>query len=536
MQKKEIKEEQKNQLTSIPPIKEPHNKLLHFKRENSMKNLNKEKKNEKIVPLKRITKSREKEIKRSPFLPLIKNNSFRSKTKINNIPKPSNVIKKKDSFNEKLPNLIIKKPLSNTLSKRNSFKRKSEKKNEIIENCKNSEVDKNQEEEMRNNIDIDNITKFYEELIELSISLPNKNLFSSLINAFNKKYLFNYLSNSTISKIKDIQFNECLKYSFILIACLIFLSKDEGNHKYTNQKLQELLDQFIFISLKNIKIINSSVKIKAFIGRMKSTKKSLYNSINSIIKLLFNNRNEYNALKNAFNQIVTNINKLNLIDISNVINNTILYCFNYQNIMKNVLKNNINNNNKKKNKRLSKGNIEINPNENDLIPTAPYIKPEMKKKFCLVLDIDETITHTLKLPMGDYFLVRPGVKEFLEEMAKNFEVVVFTSSPKSYADNILDKIDINNEYFNYRLYRRHVTYENGVSIKKLNMIGRDLKKVIFVDNLKANAKYNMNNLYHIKSWYSDIMDNQLILLKNKLKDIVISGKFDDDITKCICEL
>ena len=63
------------------------------------------------------------------------------------------------------------------------------------------------------------------------------------------------------------------------------------------------------------------------------------------------------------------------------------------------------------------------------------------------------------------------------------------------------------------------------------MIGRDLKKIVFVDNLKSNAKYNPDNLYHIKSWYSDIEDDELIKLKNKLKEIVESGKYDDDITK-----
>ena len=157
----------------------------------------------------------------------------------------------------------------------------------------------------------------------------------------------------------------------------------------------------------------------------------------------------------------------------------------------------------------------------------------MTKKFCLVLDIDETITHTLRLPSGDYFLVRPGVKEFLEEMAKYFEIVIFTSSPKSYADNILDKIDINNAYFSYRLYRKHVIYENGNSVKKLNMIGRALNKIVFVDNLKSNAKYNPDNLYNIKSWYSDITDTELIMLKNKLKNIAISGNYDNDITKGI---
>ena len=154
----------------------------------------------------------------------------------------------------------------------------------------------------------------------------------------------------------------------------------------------------------------------------------------------------------------------------------------------------------------------------------------------MVLDIDETITHTLKLPFGDYFLVRPGLQEFLQEMKKYFEIIIFTSSPKTYADNILDKIDVNDAFFKYRLYRRHAVYENGDCVKKLSMIGRDLKKIVFVDNLKSNAKYNPDNLYNIKSWYSDVEDNELIILKDKLKDIISSGQYDEDITKGLANI
>ena len=68
-------------------------------------------------------------------------------------------------------------------------------------------------------------------------------------------------------------------------------------------------------------------------------------------------------------------------------------------------------------------------------------------------------------------------------------------------------------------------------MKKLELIGRDLNKIIFVDNLKYNAKYNLKNLYLIPSWTDDINDNELYKLGNKLKYIYESGKFNDDITK-----
>ena len=155
----------------------------------------------------------------------------------------------------------------------------------------------------------------------------------------------------------------------------------------------------------------------------------------------------------------------------------------------------------------------------------------MKKSFCLVLDLDETISHSIKINFGNYFFLRPGTIEFLNELSKFYEIIIFTSSPKEYADDILDKIDSSGDLISHRLYKPHVIFEKGKSVKKLELIGRDLNKIIFVDNLKYNAKYNLKNLYLIPSWTDDINDNELYKLGNKLKYIYESGKFNDDITK-----
>ena len=138
----------------------------------------------------------------------------------------------------------------------------------------------------------------------------------------------------------------------------------------------------------------------------------------------------------------------------------------------------------------------------------------MKKNFCLVLDLDETILHTMNLPFQNYFLLRPGVIDFLEEISKLYEIIIFTSSPKSYADPLLNKIDNDNKYFSHRLYKEHVIFEKGKSVKNLNLIGRDLNKIIFVDNMKCNAKYNLKNLYLISSWTQNINDEELINIIN----------------------
>lgn len=164
-------------------------------------------------------------------------------------------------------------------------------------------------------------------------------------------------------------------------------------------------------------------------------------------------------------------------------------------------------------------------------PTAPFISCAMKKNFCLVLDIDETIVHSMNLRFGNYFLLRPGVINFLEELSKLYEIIIFTSSPKFYADGILNKIDIDNNYISHRLNKDHVIFEEGKSVKKLNMIGHDLNKIIFVDNMKSNAKFNLQNLCHVSTLIYDINDEEIIKLKDKLKFIANNNKYKDDIRK-----
>ena len=166
-----------------------------------------------------------------------------------------------------------------------------------------------------------------------------------------------------------------------------------------------------------------------------------------------------------------------------------------------------------------------------LIPPSPFIKKPLEKKFCLVLDLDETLTHNSTLSFGHYFLLRPGAVNFLTKVSEYFEIIIFTSSSQSYANNILDKIDQQKKLISHRLYKKHTTLEGGKIIKDLSKIGRDLKKIIFVDNLKVNAKYNLDNLYLIKTWTDDVMDNELEILGNFLENIVNSGKFNDDIRK-----
>ena len=395
---------------------------------------------------------------------------------------------------------------------------------------KNSEkknMSKNNSELCLNLGNEDNIINyFFCELIDLSNGMEEKSLFDILVNNLNRQYIFNYKQKKF--PISNPKYIHCFRYFYILVTPLLFLSKDNDLYKYSSVKGHLFINQFIYSSLCYIGENNFNIpKLQNFIKKYNGTRKiSLMYSTISFIKLIFGEKVEYKPLKNALIQLIKNISNESVDSIIKILNETILFCFNNRPKEKMYYHHLFN-------RKKSQDKLEENSKNSETSPSVPFIKTSMKKEFCLVLDIDETISHSLKLSFGYYFLLRPGAIDFLNELSNYYEINIFTCSLKLYADFIIDKIDTYGDLISYRLYKNHVTFEKGKSVKNLNLIGRDLNKIIFVDNLKYNAKYNLKNLYQISSWTDDIYDNELIKLKNKLKYIATSGKYNDDITKGI---
>ena len=133
-------------------------------------------------------------------------------------------------------------------------------------------------------------------------------------------------------------------------------------------------------------------------------------------------------------------------------------------------------------------------------PTTPFLPPAKNPNgYTLVLDLDETLVHFEAREKK--FKLRPGCIKFIKEMtsafsatslesggtpAPMFEVVIFTAAAQDYADFILNYIDKDHKYISHRLYRQHCRYDDGVYVKDLSLLGRNLKKTIIVDNIKDN--------------------------------------------------
>lgn len=67
-------------------------------------------------------------------------------------------------------------------------------------------------------------------------------------------------------------------------------------------------------------------------------------------------------------------------------------------------------------------------------------------------------------------------QDFLAEMSQYFEIVIFTDEPNSYADPVLNRLDVNH-VIPYRLYRPETQYHKGKHVRDLSKLNRDLSQV-----------------------------------------------------------
>ena len=160
------------------------------------------------------------------------------------------------------------------------------------------------------------------------------------------------------------------------------------------------------------------------------------------------------------------------------------------------------------------------------VAKAPYLPAKGSKEFTLVLDLDETLICFKADPNDDtkgILRFRPYLDEFLEEVIQYYELVIFTSGTKDYADPIIDHIENDKHYFADRLYRHHAIIYNNDYVKDIARLGRDLSKVIIVDNMPQNYRLQKGNgIYITAFWGEDERDMALYYLKNILKQIALN--------------
>ena len=119
---------------------------------------------------------------------------------------------------------------------------------------------------------------------------------------------------------------------------------------------------------------------------------------------------------------------------------------------------------------------------------------------------------------GWRFQKRPGVDIFLSQIGyPNFELVVYTIENGMTFFPIIDGLDPNNQYINYRLFRDATRFVNGHPTKDVNSLNRDPKRVIFIDWNKDSVALGRDNALILQKWEGDNTDTNLIGLSQLLQ-------------------
>ena len=166
----------------------------------------------------------------------------------------------------------------------------------------------------------------------------------------------------------------------------------------------------------------------------------------------------------------------------------------------------------------------INITEEIKVPFLPPKDPNDKREYCLVLDLDETLVHFFEDNCEAYVKVRMGAEYFITALSKYCEIVIFTASTKYYCDIVINGLDCK-DLIDYKLYREYTDEYNGINVKDLSKLGRDLNKIIIIDNIEENYILQPNNGLNIIDFEGDENDNELqFLLKDLLEVVSVPGK------------
>ena len=422
--------------------------------------------------------------------------------------------------------------------------------------------------------------KLWEIMINTELHSENKlglgNQIKKILNLMETDFVPNNLNNNKIILDIFIQnqlnftYNKIIKIFFILITYIKFLLLDfnfETTIKSNIKRLVSLINENFLLILSHqvfikeplqennscanlqkdfIESYSKIIKQKKIKKNYKEQLTTFCNNINKNLEIVISTVKQFsnnffkigyfNPIHNIFLDIFRLIDNYKVEDIANIIINNVLYF---------ILKSSQNDK-----KNYAPKLVSFTPGTNPLaalgfinVP-SPFLKklpPEIETStYTLVLDLDETLVHFFYTPSGGTFLIRPFCSQFLEEMAKIFEIVIFTAALKDYADSILDILDPNKILINYRLYRHHTSLSGITFCKDLSKIGRDLSRTLIIDNLADNFKLQPSNGILIGTWIDDMKDTQLndlgkilkILVSKKPNDVrPIIKKFKEDMNK-----
>ena len=340
------------------------------------------------------------------------------------------------------------------------------------------------------------------------------------------KLIFELIHFNFLVMLKFILHNTIMSNdNFIWYEKIYNILKKELKINLTNQELEE--SNIIKIMNNNINNIGNYYKV--IIENIYSSFYQVQNKVYTLNFILKENReenikNKKEIISSFFFKAFSFSDNYSIEDINRFFN---LYLFKIMDPNGSYIFSNIQQYQNENNK------IKLNQNKNIPMYYLPKINP--KYKYSLVLDLDETLIYVKRdissKSKRKVMILRPYLHEFLKKMRNLYELILFSFGTSEYVDPIINIIEKKEKYFEYRLYRQHAKIDGNNFIKDLNYLGRDIKKIIIVDNMPQAFKLHKKNGICIKGFYGDVVSDRNTL---KILSIILEKiRFDADESKDI---
>ena len=251
----------------------------------------------------------------------------------------------------------------------------------------------------------------------------------------------------------------------------------------------EIID---IISRNSVNIVNNAHNILNFYKCINSSFYCVFNNIYlSLSKMSEDDLNDFflNNILNSFEENLNNINYYyyNIDEDNNYENN--FYNSNYDNYNNNFI---LENNEEDDESEEYLDNIILYYKKNKASP--PFLKFKNQKKYTLVLDLGGTLIN-VKIDNNGRAVcyMRPGIISFLSGIKPYYEIIAYSKLSKEYSNLIIRQIERNRNLFDYNLYREHCVLIGNKFVKDISIIGRDMKKIIMVDDVPENLERHIDN-------------------------------------------
>ena len=175
----------------------------------------------------------------------------------------------------------------------------------------------------------------------------------------------------------------------------------------------------------------------------------------------------------------------------------------------------------------------VNPCREKLLPDWPpdylNLPPTTQCPHTLVLDLDDTLVHaSWDRKFGWRHAKRPGVEQFLRDMAMKYEIVIFSSNIAGVGDPVVNALDREGCAM-HRLYRECTHFIRGTHVKDLSKMNRPLSKIVVLDKDPKALQLQPGHVIIVPpytdatdksdSYLEDITPFLLALVNEEVKDV-----------------